>query len=457
MSRSLTSVTILPEKSEATNSHLIKMSRRLYHYLQMENHRELQIMVGTKTIRANIQVIDSLPRELHVPEEVFTYFCLPVRKVNLQAKYSSESNTLKLGPVIGVLTDFSPKDGEEPNFRSIHKFCEDLHEVVSENGGFLYVFSFKHFLQHGYYFENGSWIGTSPPAPDVIYNRIHSRKLENKQEFVEFRMFLEQLAIPIFNDRFLSKWEVYDQLKNEHHLSSYIPETALLSRDTLHSFLQTYETIFIKPIHGSQGKNIIKLEKIAEDQFTLQTSGQSQADALQALAAHEIYQEIKLLLQNRICIVQEGISFIDYQSSAMDLRVLVHRNYEKKWEITSIVARIGAEQEFVSNVARGGHTIKPVTALRSKMSPKTALQTLKLIKELSLETAEKVSALSAGITGELGIDVGVDEKGKPWLIEVNSKPSKVFEDDSGKIRPSAKAIIRFCTSLAFETLNEEEV
>jgi hypothetical protein len=70
---------------------------------------------------------------------------------------------------------------------------------------------------------------------------------------------------------------------------------------------------------------------------------------------------------------------------------------------------------------------------------------------LAIETAETICSSSAGITGELGIDIGVDPKGELWIIEVNSKPSKNFEDGGGKIRPSAKALIQFCTSLAFES------
>ncbi|HYK72188.1 MAG TPA: YheC/YheD family protein, partial [Pseudoneobacillus sp.] len=40
--------------------------------------------------------------------------------------------------------------------------------------------------------------------------------------------------------------------------------------------------------------------------------------------------------------------------------------------------------------------------------------------------------------------------GHPWLIEINSKPSKNFEEQEIKIRPSAKAIISYCQFLALE-------
>jgi glutathione synthase/RimK-type ligase-like ATP-grasp enzyme len=135
----------------------------------------------------------------------------------------------------------------------------------------------------------------------------------------------------------------------------------------------------------------------------------------------------------------------------MDFRVLCHKNLNNQWQVTSIVARVAAENEFVSNLARGGRMLKPLNVLRTCLGHKKSLEVLALMKELAVETASTISCSSSGITGELGIDIGVDQYGKLWIIEVNSKPSKNFEDGLGKIRPSAKALIQFCTLLAFDS------
>ncbi len=34
----------------------------------------------------------------------------------------------------------------------------------------------------------------------------------------------------------------------------------------------------------------------------------------------------------------------------------------------------------------------------------------------------------SGRGGEMSVDFGIDRKGKPWLIEVNSKPATLFRD-----------------------------
>ena len=174
------------------------------------------------------------------------------------------------------------------------------------------------------------------------------------------------------------------------------------------------------------------------------------------LSFEEIFPHIKPLLNNRIYIIQQGIPLLTYQTRGMDYRVLCHKNIQNNWNVTSVVARISAQDEFVSNIARGGELMSPVNALKDTLSISDAKVLISQMKDLAIETAMIIERKSQGITGELGIDIGIDKDGKPWLIEVNSKPSKSFEDGQMKIRPSAKAIIQFCTKLAFDSSEEME-
>jgi glutathione synthase/RimK-type ligase-like ATP-grasp enzyme len=259
--------------------------------------------------------------------------------------------------------------------------------------------------------------------------------------------------IPFFNDRFLSKWEVYEQLTEEPKLDSYIPETKLFSKKHFFDLAQKYDTLFVKPIHGSQGRNIIKVNRVADSLYSLETSLKFvPAKKEEKFSLDELYQQIKPILHNQIYIVQQGIPLMTFQTASMDFRVLCHQNRQNDWIVTSTVARIAAKQEFVSNLARGGTLTRPLNALRTSMDHNKSREVLALMKELAIEAASIVSQNSQGIIGELGIDIGIDQAGNPWLIEVNSKPSKNFEDGTTKIRPSARAIIEFCTILAFDTV-----
>ncbi|MFZ7945318.1 MULTISPECIES: YheC/YheD family protein [Bacillaceae] len=457
MSFSLTPIKLMPNKRAYQDERHIQMSNQLVSHLHLQKNRELHLTIGKKTITAHVQTSNIPANEIHIPEHMLIECNLPIQNHTFHAVVFQESHTLKLGPVIGLLTDIPSTKIEEPHFRTIHLFCEELHHGITELGGFFYVFSHDQFPSLGYYLKNEKWIPAELPLPNVIYNRIHSRKLEQTELFKKFRQKLDQLVIPFFNDRFLSKWEVYEKLKDENQLHSYIPETKIFSKEHLYDFAEKYQTIFLKPIHGSQGRNIFKLKKESDRHYSFQTSLTTVSDKFnQLFSLDEMYQQIKPLIHNRIYIIQQGISFMTNECKAIDFRVLCHKTHMHHWAVTSTVARIAAETEFVSNLARGGTITRPLNALRTCMSPKQSSEALALIKELALETAAVISRQSEGITGELGIDIGIDYEGKPWLIEVNSKPSKNFEDGLGKIRPSAKAIIQFCTILAFDSAIEKE-
>jgi glutathione synthase/RimK-type ligase-like ATP-grasp enzyme len=453
MSTSFIPIRLIPIEKEISNDPAVQISIQLSKQLCIESSSLLCLWIGKKFMNMKIKITEITQNEIHLPIPIFKHFSLPIQPYKFQATYAPTKHHLYLGPVVGLLSDMKT-DKEAPNFRNIHLFCEELHRGFSEFGGFFYVFMYSNFTDssvRGYYFTNGKWIFSEVPQPDVIYNRIHSRKLEQDKSFQSFRKKLEQLSIPFFNDRFFSKWDVYEKLMLEEKIHPFIPETRIFSKENLKDLMESYKMVFIKPIHGSQGRNIIKLGK-EEDQYVFQSTSDTHSEVIiKKQSIHDIYQQLKPLLRNRIYIIQQGISLTTHQSRSMDFRALCHKNQHHLWEVTSLVARISGEAQFVSNIARGGKTTKPFNTLKPIFQKKMAKEIILLMKELSIEAASVVSSQSDGITGELGIDIGVDQSGKVWLIEINSKPSKNFEENKAKIRPSAKAIIRFCTNLAFET------
>jgi glutathione synthase/RimK-type ligase-like ATP-grasp enzyme len=451
MSVPLTTISLQPAKF-TDKSQVIQMSSTLIQQLHLNIEADLTVIIGKKSIALYIETAELSANEVKLSESMIKEFGLPIQPLQLHAAVDKDKRTLKLGPIIGLLTEYDLDSGGRPQFRSVHMFCEELHHGISEYGGFFYVFSFKDFPQKGFYFKDGKWFSGVLAMPDVIYNRIHSRKLEHSAVFKKFRNKLEDLSIPLFNDRFLSKWEVYEQLIQESYLHPFLPETKLFSKDNLIDLAGKYNTVFIKPIHGSQGKNIIKLVKTDENHYLYQTSVQTISQGLEKIFRREdLYQQIKPILGNRIYIIQQGIPLLNYKGCAIDFRALCHKTILNQWQVTSLVARISSEQEFVSNIARGGQIIKPLKAFQDQMNRTQALDTLKLMKELAIKTSDTINKYSSGIVGELGIDIGVDLEGNVQLIEVNFKPSKNFEDGLMKIRPSARAIIQFCSMLSFDS------
>ncbi|WP_066295082.1 YheC/YheD family endospore coat-associated protein [Bacillus sp. FJAT-29937] len=452
MTLSLLPITIVPTKTFQKKVHSIKVSHSLIHYWRMDEAKPFDIAVGNKRISVNIESGPITKDEIIMSEELFREFILPVQEMQFMAQYSNKENTLTFGPVIGLLTEISFPEDSEPHFRSIHSFCKEMHEVISEIGGFFYVFSlpdFSHGMMKGYFLLDDCWHKSPVPLPNVIYNRIHSRRLEASESFQKFKMAIFSHNIPIFNDHFLSKNTVNDLLISAEYLHPFLPETLLASEQALEELKNKYDSIFIKPINGSQGRNIIKVTKINHSlQAELSTSkGRDHTYLFNAYS--ELYKWIQPFLEKNTYIVQQGIPLIKYKNNQLDFRILCHRNSQNSWKATSAVARISAEQQFVSNIARGGEIKKPIHVLTKLSDRKTAIQQLALMKELAVEASSIISNHSEGLMGELGIDIGVDESGKLWIIEVNAKPSKNLGENENKIRPSTKALLEYCTYLTF--------
>jgi glutathione synthase/RimK-type ligase-like ATP-grasp enzyme len=457
--KSLNLMKIVPISEKISQTSAIYLSEKCLKQWKLKRNSHIFFSLGKQSLKIKIVDRNIHDNEIHICESLLNKLNLPLQSYTFNVEYSFTSQTLIIAPLIGLLTDINEDDPSDPHFRSVHSFCEELDFVTKEMGGFFYVFPLQNLGNDhitGFYLSDGTWSKSILPIPDVIYNRIHSRKLEASEAFGQFRKQLQALQIPFFNDRFLSKWDVYDILKTEEHLLPYTPISMLYTKNNLEYMLSKHPILFLKPIHGSQGKKIIRIHQY-ENYYQVQFSHfKNQMDKLTLSSLGELVKHISPYLKKTKYLIQQGIEFIQHQNRLIDFRVLCHKNKQDTWRITSIVARLSAEQQFVSNIARGGETMKALQALLFHFDSRKSKLLYTLMKELALEFSSVISQNSEGLTGELGIDIGIDLDGHLWFIEANSKPSKNFEQQEIKIRPSAKAIITYCFKLAIDHAHNKE-
>jgi hypothetical protein len=457
---SLNQMTIIPSNGMIPANTII-LSEVVLTRWDLKTDDEVFLSIGKHFLSLKVLVERNIHEdEIHVSGYLLRQIHLPIQTYQFHIEFISSNRILLVTPLIGLLTEINEDDPFEPNFRSVHSFCEELDYVTREIGGFFYVFPLQNISQtsiDGYYLQDGKWCKSELPIPDVIYNRIHSRVLEASKGFSHFRKQVKLDQIAMFNDRFLSKWDVYDVLRTEDHLLPYTPFTMLYSQKNLEDMLKKYPIIFLKPIHGSQGKKIIRIEQLDQHINVQFSYFKNQQDTLTLHSIEDLFTSITPYLKQTMYLIQQGIEFIGHKQRLMDFRVLCHKNSQDIWSITSIVARLSAEKQFVSNIARGGETMRPLKALSLYFTPERSKQHYLFMKELAIEFATVISRNSEGITGELGIDIGIDYDGHLWFIEANSKPSKDFDEQEIKVRPSAKAIISYCSKLALDPAFKKEL
>lgn len=360
-------------------------------------------------------------------------------------------------PIIAVLTEVSEKDNQNPSFKNIHTFCEELHEYVSKSGGFFYVFTLNNTSKEaftGFYFDEKKWQKAQLPLPDFVYNRIHGRRTEVSKRFKAFMELAKEFQITVFNHRFLSKWEVHEWLVQRNQLTAFLPETHLLTRALLENMLDTYNDLYIKPLNGSQGRGIYWVNQ-QDDHITLAFSKKEGIHQQPYKNKAEVIGAIIENIGSQPFLIQQGLDLLEWDGNKLDFRALCHRKNNHEWKVTSVVARSSAEDHFASNLALGGQLLRPNRVLATFFDKQYAHSKLMLMKELALEVANCISNHVSGLMVELGIDIGIDVQGNLWLIEVNSKPSKNLGDQRQRIRPSAKAIIHYCLN-DYESRKEGE-
>ncbi|THE10853.1 YheC/YheD family protein [Bacillus timonensis] len=442
-------IEVIPVSNEQVSPLQIQMSDKIFKEFGLQNLQKVELSCSRNSVIVEIvsinesepviQCSDFILQELHLPPEHFSITLL--KRAN---------DKFEIGPVVGLLTEVHDKNNQI-SLGSIEEFCQEISLYANEIGVFFYVFSLNSFYKHsGYIYLDGTWKRSIVPYPQVVHNRIHSRKREHSRRFIDFTNELQMNNIPYFNDHFLNKWEVHEILKENEHLHSYIPETELLtSRDVLFEMLEKYQCVFVKPVHGSQGRNIFRIHKTDENKYLLDYTTFSGDFETVHYSFATLFQSLFSRLKQHTFIVQECISLLLYKEKPLDFRVLCQKQSSDKWQLTSVIARVSSKDQFVSNLARGGEMQKVHKVLIENFDVKQIPHIKKLMKELALEVAAIIDGNDDGIFAELGIDLALDENGKPMIIEVNTKPSKNQEQDqfSTKIRPSAKAILQHCVYL----------
>jgi glutathione synthase/RimK-type ligase-like ATP-grasp enzyme len=348
-----------------------------------------------------------------------------------------------------ILTDSINLKSTQP-FGTITSLCEEFNELCKKHQVDFYVTSLKNLHGDdlkGFQYTEAGWSLTDVNPPSVIHNRIHSRSLEKSEEFKQLISFLDKNKIPFFNARYLNKFEVFQSFIDSNYLKPYVPHTEqFFSEEQLQNFIQKYSSVFIKPIHGSKGRNILKVTA-ENNQILLQNSQDSKEERV-FQSVSQLFQLIKPMLKRKAFIIQEGLSLLMIDERLVDFRYLCHKNQYNKWEVTSTTARIGHPSQFVSNIAQGGEMQKIDEFLGHYLPRKEKIHLKKLLSELALECCKWIDSNFEGLFCELGIDLALDKQFNPWVIELNSKPSKDLQlsDPLTKIRPSTKAIFSLVQS-----------
>jgi glutathione synthase/RimK-type ligase-like ATP-grasp enzyme len=443
---------VVPENQFADNTNII-MSQSVAHTLGIKSQPFWITFGGAadtgylslSSHPSNLVRINAvLAKKLHLRGQLVTY-----------AQFDEKAMRLQFGPLFGILIDTPPSGKQGEFFGLLTKFLDECVVAGIARGTQVAVFRAEQVelekrIITAWVKEKDKWITTSIPFPDIIYNRITSRRIEEQEQVqAKLKKLSKYHQIPIFNECFLDKWQVHEILKKEKTIQHMLPHTVQYDLKLVKELLSCYPCLYLKPTNGSLGGGIIRLiqvQKIYLYQYA--TPGGTRSRATSSFI------ELGKILTRRIgkkpYLIQQGLSLATYEKRPIDFRVLIQKNKEGEWSVTSSVARIANDHHIVSNLARGG-TLRKVHELLGELTGLYKKPTSRQIQQSAITIAKAFENHAKGHFAELGIDLALDTNGRIWLLEINSKPSKtddtVLNQDSS-IRPSVIKLFDYVHHLA---------
>lgn len=204
-------------------------------------------------------------------------------------------------------------------------------------------------------------------------------------------------------------------LRTNKWLARFIPETRRMNRDVLKAMLRKYRMVYIKPCRGNKGRGVIRAE-LERNGCRIREGTRSKRYA----SVDQAYRAIKKGAGGKPHLVQRGIRVLRHKGRPFDVRIMVQRSRKGKWVATGHVGRVAHPRKVVTNGSQGGSIYPLEVLLKAHMDKKKRTALIAKIRKISLQCAKQYEAAWGG--KEIGADIAIDGRRRPWILEVNTIP-----------------------------------
>lgn len=290
----------------------------------------------------------------------------------------------------------------------------------------------------------GPWRRVWRPLPQALYENVFVH-LAVRGYTRGLRAQARHHGIPVFNPVLPNKWQMFRWLRRTD-LACYLPETHRLTAPAQAiSYIRAWRTAFVKPVGGYGGTGVTRIEASRDGRFRVCADRLREGGAMRRRMTERVLAAWLARRARTPHLVQRGLALITLAGRKVDFRVVVCRGLGGKWRIVGVIPKRAPRDGVVTNLVAGGERLdlargRALAAREGKVIPVADLE------ECALAIAKLISARrpSAGL---LGFDLGVDDAGRVWFIEMNPKPSRLLLDSEMK-RMAARLNAEFLVHLA---------
>ncbi|MDF2960166.1 MAG: hypothetical protein K0S39_1901 [Paenibacillus sp.] len=431
---------------------VIYLTSELAKSIKLSKTKSVILHLGGKSVTAGLRLLKKPGNHLHVPMSVMAQLRIPY--LGTSTIVCNNGKDIRIGPLIGILT--SVNGSTSAPFGSRTEFIRQFMRVGSEKS---YYFGFspsdvnwnQQTVTGTFPRKEGGWYRKTVPLPDVVYNRLPSRKAEKLPSMNAFKQRFVRRNIPLFNWAFFDKWDVYNLLEGSDAFR-YVPESQINpSSSQIKEMLEKHKFIYLKPTGGSLGIGIYRLTYNPKRGYyaRFRRSGKN------VLLRFSKFESLMALLNRsngrlNNYVAQQGIRLIEIDNCPIDFRFHLTKNINNNWVVAGIGAKKAGKGSVTTHVRTGGQLMTPDQVLKQIFGSR-ADQVLNNAKETAIKLAEAIERNSKHILGELGFDIGIDQNERIWMFEANSKPGRsIFKHPAlkGEGKAALQYVYDYCIYLS---------
>lgn len=286
------------------------------------------------------------------------------------------------------------------------------------------------------------WERSDFTYPDFIYRTSSISKSKKSEDIIA--KLLELKAKPLNYLRGFNKWDVYNELSKDKVIAKHLPKTCLYkSYRDLKQMLEISDKVYLKACRGGRGREVLRVTKLPKDRYELSYLNKK-LTVYKIDNFNDLIKKVQAFYGRRKFIIQQAIDLITMKNRIVDLRAEVQKDGKGKIVIAAIPVRVGQLNAHITTHAES----YPFDSFFKSIMNYTDAEVLELKVRLEgfLNTVYRCIEKTYGNSGEIGIDIGLDKKGRLWFIECNACSLKVSlykAYDKRTIRGSYKDLLEY--------------
>lgn len=214
----------------------------------------------------------------------------------------------------------------------------------------------------------------------------------------------------------MGKLGKHNFMKRFNAINTFLPDTRIASKSNIKTMIRLYESLYLKPDEGTGGHGIYKITKTKKGYSLRSGTATRYFNSIDTL-----YRSLHILLTKEKYVVQKGIDLLKHNKRGFDIRVMVQKNRNNILIPTGIIGRLAKPKKIVTNYHSGGTPLPIDKLLKSHLKGDSRIKYIKNMELLS-KKASHVLGKSYRRKRAFGVDIAIDSKLKPWILEINTEP-----------------------------------